>query len=34
MLDWSNPAQVMQAIYWTCIIFLFFHGYSVGSKDA
>ena len=31
-MDWSNPAQVMQAIYWLVMLGLFFMGYRAGDK--
>lgn len=31
-MDFQNTAQVAQAIYWTALVFLFFHGYQVGNR--
>lgn len=31
-MDWTNSAQVLQAIYWTVLFCLFVNGYSIGSR--
>lgn len=31
-MDWTNPADVVQAIYWTCHVFLFAVGYQMGNR--
>jgi len=31
-MDWTNTAQVMQAIYWTVLFGLFVNGYSIGAR--
>lgn len=33
-MDWSLPANVLQAIYWTVLFCLFVNGYSIGSRSA
>lgn len=32
-MDWTNTAHVLQAIYWTGLVVLFAHGFSVGSRS-
>lgn len=31
-MDWTNPATVLQAMYWSMFIFLFAMGYSHGNR--
>ncbi len=34
LLDWSDPAQVLQAMFFVSLVGLSFFGYRVGSVDA
>ena len=31
-MDWTNTANVLQAIYWTSLFFMFAHGYVAGNR--
>lgn len=31
-MDWNNTSHVLQAIYWTMLLFVGLHGYAFGSR--
>lgn len=31
-MDFNNAAHIAQAVYWTALVFLFFHGYQAGNR--
>lgn len=31
-MTWTDPAHVLQAIFWVCMFFAFAHGFNAGNR--